>query len=219
MYVTKIKNQLATLFLGIAFIVFVAAVGGNRAPSNPGGATGRSMADSAKYVIKFVAPISGTLDSMGGWMRDNNDGIDTVQFIVYDTTGSGNPLPNSPLDTSGLVLINNNGGFGSFAEFVKAAVNRPSLVSGRTYFVGVLVTGNTGNVYLFRDTASTENYNKDSTYMQLGQDGRPTDNPFGTTTVVNEVAASFFVVISPPSGQSTRVLGGRQQGVWYNKKP
>lgn len=186
------------LFVTVAGSTF-AATGGNRPSSSPN-VTGRIVGDNFLYWTRFVAPVSGTVDSIGGWFRDNDDGSDLILLVLHDTTGSTGTLPGAFLDSTDRVTVSVGGGFGSFAEVVAGTKVHYSVVSGKKYMVGVYGITATGNCYVARDNSAAGNYLTDSTFTLNTSDPLPLADPIGASTKNAETAFTLFVVINAGGG-------------------
>lgn len=204
--VTQIWCALLLLFSSLNLH---ADVGGNRVSSSPN-VTGVSIGNGFLYWIRFTAPISGTVDSIGGWFRDNDDGSGSVILMLHDTTGATGTAPGAFLDSTDRFDINVGGGFGSFAEIVKPTKVGYSLVSGKQYMVGVYGVASTGADYVARDNAVANNYLTDSTWILNVTDPLPIANPIGASTKTVSAAYCLFIVVSSGggggSGAGQRVL-------------
>jgi hypothetical protein len=188
----------AAVFALVAGNAF-ADVGGNRITSSPS-ATGVSIGNGFIYWIRFTAPASGTVDSIGGWFRDNDDGSGSVILMLHDTTGATGTAPGVFLDSTDRFDINIGGGFGVFAEVVAATNVGYSVVSGKQYMVGVHGVAATGADYVARDNAVPNNYLTDSTWVLNVTDPLPIADPIGASTKTVEAAYCLFVVITPAGG-------------------
>ncbi len=211
------KNNLATLSAQVWLALLVlftsfnvsADVGGNRVPSSPS-VTGVSIGNGFLYWIRFTAPVSGTVDSLGGWFRDNDDGSGTVILMLHDTTGASGTAPGNFLDSTDQFPIDVGAGFGSFAEITKPAKIRTTITAGLQYMLGVYGVASVGADYVARENAFPNNFLTDSTWILNVTDPLPILNPIGASTKSVSAAYCLYIVVSPSggggSGAGQRVL-------------
>jgi hypothetical protein len=211
---TTFSAQVWLALLGLFFSFNVHAdVGGNRVPSSPS-VTGVSIGNGFLYWIRFTAPVSGTVDSLGGWFRDNDDGSGTVILMLHDTTGASGTAPGSFVDSTDQFPIDVGAGFGSFAEITKPAKIRTTITAGLQYMLGVYGVASTGSDYVARENSFPNNFLTDSTWILNVTDPLPIANPIGASTKTVSAAYCLFVVITPSGGGGG---GGSGQRVLIRK--
>lgn len=199
----------------LAFCVALDAhadVGGNRVPSSPS-VTGVSIGNGFLYWIRFTAPVSGTVDSLGGWFRDNDDGSGTVIIMLHDTTGASGTAPGNFLDSTDQFAIDVGGGFGSFVEITKPTKVRTTITTGKQYMLGVYGVASAGSDFVARENAFPNNFLTDSTWVLNVTDPLPIADPVGASTKTVSAAYCLFLVISPSGGGG----GGAGQRVLIRK--
>lgn len=170
----------------------------NRTATAPGN---RNTGSDFLYLIRFVAPSSGTVDTIGGSFRDGADGADDLTFVLYSADGTSG-APGTWRDSTTLATINNSSS-STHAEVKAQTTVGYSIVSGTSYFVGVWaktaeIVGNCG---LARDgdaTGDNGTFTLDS--LWFGGDAPPLAATAPSMTQNAESAACLFLVVTSSGG-------------------
>ena len=182
---------------------------GNFTATTPGN---RSGGLNFLYWVRIVSPISGTIDSLGGSYRDNNDGGDSVMVIAFTNGGGG--APGNFLDSTTLPLLINNSNATTYVEKVGKSAANGTVTAGDTIFIATWVRAVTGAVGIARDGVATSDYGTfllDTIRLSNSADAPPLGSPAVANAANAEAAHCVFMVIAAASGGSV-ILGGAIMG-------
>ena len=171
------------------------------------------------YAYRLISPMTGTIDSLGGWYRDANpsdttNGDDSVVVVVFSNSGN---QPSAVLDsTAGPILINNSSS-STYARFAKVKTAGATINTGDTLWVATWVRAANNGIGLARDGDNTGDYGTfqlDSIRFTAAGDAPPI-TPSGSSWNAESAHCVFLVVSAsgPTTSGSTTLMGGTYKQV------
>lgn len=172
------------------------------------------------YAYRLISPMTGTIDSLGGWYRDANptdttNGDDSVVVVVYSNSGNA---PSTFLDsTAGPILINNSSS-STYNRFAKVKTVGATINTGDTLWIATWVRAANNGIGLARDGNNTGDYGTfmlDTIRLSNSADAPPLASPAQANSVNAESAHCIFLVVSATVSTShpTTLMGGTYKQV------
>lgn len=209
---------LIALSLFMAGNVFATEVG-NFTATAPGN---RSVSVNFWYSIRLISPMTGTIDSLGGWFRDNNptdtaNGDDSVVVVLYSNSGNA---PNTFLDSTAGVIAINNSSSATHARFARVKTVGATINTGDTLWLCAWMRAVNNSAGIARDGDNTGDYGTfilDTIRVTNGAgDAPPLASPAVASTALAENAVCLFLAVTATGASTsgaTTLMGGTYKQV------